>query len=77
MARNKKISKGSKVRVIRVPVAIRDDPRLEMVAVFENCVGHTFVVCGLQGKLMELEVGSATGKLDTIWIEADCVELVG
>lgn len=67
---------GDRVKVLRIPKHLKDDPLLKTKATFKKCLGHAFQICGFQGDLLELEIGSVTGKLETIWIEPDCVELI-
>ena len=65
---------GDVVRVVRVPAAVNDSPR-ETRSVFKKAVGKTFVVRGF-GRYGHLELDvSKIRRLDTIWIEPDCVQL--
>jgi hypothetical protein len=76
---------GDRVRLIRVPDAVRDDPNFPARTVFMLCIGRVFPVVGFQqvdglpADLIELEVGEVVGKAayeETIWVEPDCVEAV-
>jgi hypothetical protein len=69
---------GDKVRVLTVPPHLPEG-ELNTKSLFRLCVGHTFPVVGLQGNLLELEVGEVSGKeacMDSIWIEPEHVEIV-
>jgi hypothetical protein len=76
---------GDKVRLIRVPDAVRDDANFPTRGIFLQCVGRVFPIVGFQhvdglrADLIELEVGEVVGKAacqETIWVEPDCVEAV-
>lgn len=46
---------------------------------FELCLGQTFPIVGLQGRLLELEVGEVLGQkafMTSIWIEPEFVEFI-
>lgn len=66
---------GDVIRVTHVPPQVQRDGPRDTRSVFKRAVGKTFVVQGF-GRYghVELDV-SKIRKLDTIWIEPDCVEL--
>jgi hypothetical protein len=69
---------GDRVRVLTVPPDLQEG-ELNTQSLFKLCVGHTFPIVGLQGDLLELEVGEVLGKepcMDSIWIEPEHVEIV-
>jgi hypothetical protein len=69
---------GDKVRVLTVPSKLPEG-ELDTKSLFKLCVGHTFAIVGLQGSLLELEVGEVLGKdscMDSIWIEPEHVEII-
>jgi len=59
---------GDKVTLIGIPSNLKDDEKLQTRALFERCVGKTFVVVGLETveglpyKLVKLDVGAVRGK---------------
>jgi hypothetical protein len=63
------------IRVVRVPSAVEKDSPRDTRSIFKKVLGNTFVVRGFgpYGHL-ELDV-SKIRRLDTIWIEPDCVQL--
>jgi len=80
---------GDKIRLVRVPQAVKDDGKFRTRTILTECLGHIFTLRGFQGEdgmaqvsrgrncWLELEMGEAIpGSLDTIWVEPDCVELV-
>jgi hypothetical protein len=69
---------GDKVRVRSSPPDLSDG-ELKTLSLFKLCVGRTFPIVGLQGNLIELEVGAVLGKepcMDSIWMEPEHVEIV-
>jgi hypothetical protein len=74
------IQKGTKVTILRMPSDLEKMPR-ETRNLFAACVGKTFPVAGLgRYGLLEIQVskeitGAFTGRTDTVWIEAECVEM--
>ncbi len=67
---------GDHVRVIKIPGGLPDDD-LRTRLVFERCLGRVFPVVGLQGGLLELDVGEVMGEkpyMHSIWIEPGFVE---
>jgi hypothetical protein len=76
---------GDKVRVLRVPEAVTDSAAFPTRTTLLQCIGREFAIIGfqhvedLEHVLVELHVGEVVGKAphaETIWVEADCVELV-
>jgi hypothetical protein len=68
---------GDRVRVLRLPENLRDDEVLHTKALFADCLGRVFPIVSITGHLIELQVGEVRGRpayMETIWIEADCVE---
>jgi len=66
---------GDVIRVMRVPPAVGRDSPPETRSVFRHAVGKTFVVRGF-GRYGHIELDvSKIQRLDTIWIEPDCVQL--
>jgi len=66
---------GDVIRVTCVPYAVKRDGPAETRSVFKRAVGKTFVVQGF-GRYGHIQLDiSKIQKLDTIWIEPDCVEL--
>jgi len=66
---------GDVIRVTCVPYAVKRDGRAETRSVFKRAVGKTFVVQGF-GRYGHIQLDiSKIQKLDTIWIEPDCVQL--
>jgi hypothetical protein len=69
---------GDKVRIKSLPSELPEG-ELKTRSLFELCVGRVFPIVGVQGNLLELEVGETLGKkpyMDSIWIEPEYVELV-
>ena len=70
---------GERVRVIKVPEGLQDEPELKTKMLFERCLGEIFPVMGFDGDLLALDVGEINGLapyLETIYIEPSCVEIV-
>jgi hypothetical protein len=78
---------GDKVRLVRVPLGVKDDGEFETRAMLTKCLGRIFTVKGFQsdnGRLpkrlrpgcwVELDMGEAIrGSFDTIWVEPNCLE---
>jgi hypothetical protein len=74
------MKEGDLIRVLRVPAAVMDSEEFQTRSILERCVGRTFSVMGLNEEgMIQIDVGELTGKepyLESIWIEADCVEFV-
>jgi|AraplaMF_Col_mMF_1032025.scaffolds.fasta_scaffold00148_49 hypothetical protein len=70
---------GDIVRIIAAPPILPDD--LETRDVFARCVGRTFPVIDIRDDgQAELEVGAVMGvpaPMHSIWIEPECVEVIG
>lgn len=72
---------GDKVRVLKVPPAVKKEMPAETRRLFRRCVGKVLRVDGLgRCGFLELNVNAAgsqaTPAAHTIWIEPECVELV-
>ena len=80
---------GSKIRLVRVPSAVKDDGEFKTRTMLSKCVGRIFTIKGFQDEegmtatlgsqncWLELDMGEAIpGSTDTIWVEPDCVELL-
>ena len=69
---------GDFVRVIALSPSIPDNPESKLV--FERSVGRTFPIIAIaEDGLIELEVGEVMGGaafMHTIWIEAECLEVL-
>ena len=74
---------GDTVRVLRVPNSVTAD--FTARTIFQQCVNREFAIVGFQRVeglshvLIELHVGEVVGKApyaETIWVEANCVELI-
>jgi hypothetical protein len=79
---------GDKVRVTRVPSikGLRDVEHLPSKTVFERCIGRVFPIIAITptpengSVLLELHVGEVMDEpayMHSVWIEPECVELVG
>jgi len=69
---------GNEVRVVTLPHGLPEG-EIGTKSLFESRLGRVFPIVGLQGHLLELEVGEIFGKkpyMDSLWIEAENVELV-
>lgn len=75
------MKEGDLIRVVRVPETVTDSKQLKTRLLLERCVGVTFPVMGFNSQgMIQIDVGELSGKpsyLESIWIEPDCVELVG
>ena len=74
---------GDKVKLIGIPAGTRDDGRMQTRALFEKCLGKTFIVVGMDTfegvpfELVRLDVGHVVGKesyLETIWVEPEYLQ---
>jgi hypothetical protein len=75
------MKEGDIIRVVRVPEAVEDSEHFQTRSILERCVGLTFPVMGfnIEG-MIQIDVGELAGEppyMQSIWIELDCVELVG
>jgi hypothetical protein len=54
------------------------DADLPTLAIFQKCVGHTFVITDFNDiDWAEIDIGSVTGSMgETIWVEPEFLELV-
>jgi len=69
-----KVKRGDVIRIISIPPLIRKMPQ-ETRSLFRRCLNHTFVVQGIsKNGLIELDV-SKVKRLNTIWIEPECVRI--
>ncbi len=80
---------GDKIRLVRVPPAVKDDGKFKTRTMLAKSIGVIFTIKGFQGDggtfltreskncLVELDMREAIpGTSDTIWVEPDCIELV-
>ncbi len=69
---------GSKVRVMGIPDGLKDDPDFPTRSTFAKCVGHEFVVAGLNDVGMaELDISAVNGSMgETVWIEPEFLKLI-
>jgi hypothetical protein len=69
---------GTRVRLVGVPGDLPSTPGLPTNAVFVKCVGHEFLVAGLNDLGMaELVVESVTNRAgETIWVEPEFLEVL-
>ena len=74
------VKAGDTVRLIGIPASLRDVEDLNTSALFEKCLGRTFVVDGLEQvdglpyPLARLDVGNVLGEerwKHTIWVEPE------
>lgn len=70
---------GTRVRLVGVPNDLPDPIDLPTKAVFAECVGHEFIVAGLNDfGMAELIVESVTHRAGkTIWVEPEFLEILG
>jgi hypothetical protein len=78
------VKAGDTVRLIGIPANLRDDEELATRALFEKCVGQTFVVDGLEQveglpyPLARIDVGDVVGEerwKHTIWVEPEYLQV--
>ena len=80
---------GDKIRLVRVPPAVKDDGEFKTRTMLTKCIGRIFTIRGFQGdnctfanrgskkRWLELDMREAIpGVTDTIWVEPDCVALL-
>jgi hypothetical protein len=80
---------GQRVRVVRVPENVVDQPEFPTRTLLTQCLGKIFPVMDVQllfdekgnlkAELLALDVGAVNGKaayLETAFIEPSCVEVV-
>ena len=68
---------GDKVRIVALPEGLPDG--MGTRALFVDCLNRVFPIAGIEGNLVELEVGEMRGEaayMQSIWIEKDFVEAV-
>jgi len=68
---------GDRVRVVKLPGNLPDDEILGTKALFADCLGRVFPIVAFDRHLIELHVGEVRGEpayMQSIWIEADCIE---
>lgn len=68
---------GDKVEIVTIPADLPEND-LKTRSLFKACVGRTFPIVGVQGHLLELEVGQVLGQeacMHSIWIEPEHVRL--
>jgi hypothetical protein len=75
---------GDRVKLIGVPLNLRNDDDLQSLTLFEKCLGQSFMVAemetveGLPYPLAKLDVGHILGKEtweETIWVEPKYLHL--
>jgi hypothetical protein len=75
---------GDRVKLIGIPLGLRDEADLPTLTLFEKCLGQSFVVTemetveGLPYQLARLEVGHMLGKEaweHKIWVEPEYLQL--
>jgi hypothetical protein len=75
---------GDTVRLIGIPRDMRDDDKMQTRTLFEECLGKTFTVLGMDDfegvpfKLAKLDVGHVIGEksyMHTIWVEEEYLGL--
>jgi hypothetical protein len=80
---------GQRVRIVRVPENVVDQPKFPTKTLLTQCLGKIFPVMDVQllfdekgnlkAELLALDVGAVNGKasyLETVLIEPSCVEVV-
>jgi hypothetical protein len=70
---------GQNVRITAIPESVVDAPGFPTRSILSRCIGKVFPVRGFQGDLLAIDVGEVLGKasyLETIYVEAACVEEV-
>jgi len=65
------------MRLVGVPDGLEDYPDFPTKSTFERCVGHEFVISGLnEVGMAELDIQSVTGSVgETIWVEQRFLKL--
>jgi hypothetical protein len=75
---------GDTAKFIGIPPNVRDDGELQTRTLFEKCLGHSFVIAGVESfdgvpfPLARIDVGHVIGKESwehTIWVEREYLEL--
>ena len=75
---------GDTAKLIGIPPNIRDDKKLQTRALFEKCLGQSFVIAavdsfeGVPFPLARIDVGHVLGKdpwEHSIWVEREYLEL--
>ena len=75
---------GDRVKLIGIPPDAKDGGELQTRTLFEKCLGHTFLVDGMEEvdglsyQLARLEVGHVLRKpsyLHTIWVEGKYLQV--
>jgi len=67
---------GQRVKVVSVPTDLPND-ELQTRKIFALCLGRVFAVVGVNGNLVELEVGEVVGGpayAHSIWVEPEHLE---
>jgi hypothetical protein len=80
---------GQRVRIVRVPENVVDQPEFPTRTLLTKCLGKIFLVIDVQSlydeegnpkdELLALDVGAINGRpsyLETVFIEPSCVEVV-
>jgi hypothetical protein len=80
---------GQRVRVVRVPENVVDQPEFPTRTLLTHCLGKIFPVMDVQllfdekgnlkAELLALDIGAVNGKaayLETVFIEPSCAEVV-
>jgi hypothetical protein len=75
---------GDRVKLVGVPLDVRDKDDMQTRTLFEKCLGQTFVVAdvesfdGVPFPLVKLDVGHVVGKQPwehTIWVEPEYLQV--
>ena len=75
---------GDRVKLIGIPSGVKNDAELQTLALFEKCLGKTFLVAdieivpGLSQPLAKLDVGQVVEEptyMHTIWVEEEYLEV--
>ena len=75
---------GDRVKLVSIPLDVRDKDDMQTLTLFEKCLGQTFVVAdvesidGVPFPLAKLDVGHVVGKQPwerTIWVEPEYLQV--
>ena len=75
---------GATVKLTGIPANVRNDEELQTRALFEKCLGQSFVIAAVESfegvpfPLARIDVGQVIGKEPwehTIWVEREYLEL--
>jgi hypothetical protein len=72
---------GDSVKLVRVPLGLKDDDELKTKSLFEQCLGKNFKIASIDNfdgkRLAALDVGHVVGEasyMHTIWVEEEYLE---